>query len=218
MTSRTAIALLLLAAAACREPSVPAVASDSTWYRAVVSSDEGEVPFFISLPPESAKRDGIIANGVEEIAIVHTWSGPNVTVDFPIWNAQLSAVREQNGDLTGHWIKHSPAFPTPRFAFRAHPVAGPRPELRFPSSAKPGEARGDLSGTWRVSIDEVGVAKGTFRQSASGELTGTMFPSQYSDFRYMAGMMDGRRFQMSTFDGQHAYLVSGELDSSGENL
>ena len=61
-----------------------------------------------------------------------------------------------------------------------------------------------------------GVAKGLFEQDASGVVTGTLeVPSQYGDVRFLAGNLRGTRLYLSTFDGQHAFRLAGEIKPDG---
>ncbi len=85
-----------------------------------------------------------------------------------------------------------------------------------PDEMEPEQASVDVSGTWRAEFDKYGVAKGLFKQEASGVVTGTVeVPSQYGDVRFLAGNLRGTRLQLSTFDGQHAFGLAGKIKPDG---
>ena len=71
-----------------------------------------------------------------------------------------------------------------------------------------------MSGRWSVWFhNEDGSSSpsiGEFAQRGS-RLFGT-FVNPDGDYRYLAGYVDGNRFALSTFDGAHAYLFTGEAN------
>jgi thiol-disulfide isomerase/thioredoxin len=62
------------------------------------------------------------------------------------------------------------------------------------------------------SSDEPAV--GIFDVAPDGRATGT-FLTTTGDFRYLAGRQDGRRLQLSCFDGAHAFLFAAEAAPDG---
>ncbi|HXV60179.1 MAG TPA: TlpA disulfide reductase family protein, partial [Vicinamibacteria bacterium] len=123
-----------------------------------------------------------------------------------------------DGTVTGHWCREQATGREPILPMKAEPVAEPDPSRRFALLAEEGDAdpSADVAGTWRMEFDRYGIAKGVFQEQAPGVLTGTIeVPSEYGDLRFLAGNVRGARLQLSTFDGQHAFLLEGELQTDG---
>jgi thiol-disulfide isomerase/thioredoxin len=60
------------------------------------------------------------------------------------------------------------------------------------------------------------VGRGIFAQEASAVVTGTVeLADAYGDLRFLAGAVRGTRLYLSTFDGQHAVLLEGEVQPDG---
>ena len=93
------------------------------------------------------------------------------------------------------------------------------PTQRFPSDevdSSGGGVQGDVSGNWRVEFDDAGLARGVFEQTPSGVVRGTAeVPSEYGDLRFLAGNLRGTELLLSTFDGQHAILLTATLAADG---
>ena len=75
----------------------------------------------------------------------------------------------------------------------------------------------DFSGKWQTEFleEDGGVypAVGIFTQSGD-KITGT-FLTKLGDYRYLEGNVSGNSFHLSTFDGNHLFLFSGELKADG---
>ncbi|MCL6261161.1 TlpA family protein disulfide reductase [Aquiflexum sp. TKW24L] len=85
---------------------------------------------------------------------------------------------------------------------------------RFEVTEKPAT---DFSGKWKTDfLEEDGEtypAVGIFTQNGD-KITGT-FLTKLGDYRYLEGNVSGNTFQLSTFDGNHLFLFSGELQADG---
>lgn len=198
-------------------PSAPAV----EWYRAVVGKNLEAVPFFVGMPPPGAPGSCSIINGEEHIAVDCHWQDAStVELEFPVFATSIHATRQADGSLLGVWhpSRLVPATLAPTFA--AARIPRPDPALRFPARfwAMPPVATGDFAGTWRFQFEELAAGKGTFRQTSDGVVTGTIIPEQIGDFRYMAGNARGSQLLLSTFDGQHAYVVRATLDPTRNGM
>ncbi len=126
----------------------------------------------------------------------------------------IHAARQADGSLIGEWHPSRLSPATSAHPFVATRIASPDPALRFPAPATPPTQASDAAGTWRFQFSDLGAGKGTFRQTADGVVTGTIIPEQIGDFRYLAGNLRGSQLALSTFDGQHAYVVRAELASN----
>jgi thiol-disulfide isomerase/thioredoxin len=106
--------------------------------------------------------------------------------------------------------------PEQTMGFSATPVETPDAAIRFTDEPGAAPPSADLSGTWEMQFDEHGPAKGMLEQTGAGVVTGTAaMPSEYGDLRFLSGSLGGARLTMSTFDGQHAYLLEATLDDDG---
>ena len=85
---------------------------------------------------------------------------------------------------------------------------------RFEVTKKPST---DFSGKWKTEfLEEDGdtyPAVGIFTQNGD-KITGT-FLTKLGDYRYLEGNVSGNSFYLSTFDGNHLFLFSGELQADG---
>lgn len=72
----------------------------------------------------------------------------------------------------------------------------------------------NLTGAWETTFspntDDAYPAKGIFKQNGN-TLTGT-FRTTTGDYRYLEGVVYDNYFELSTFDGAHAFLFKGQVD------
>ena len=215
---------LLLALAGCGGPFDAPGADGGDWYRAHLTGREPEqIPFFLRLPDDCATATATIVNGDERIDAACQRGEDGIVIDFPVYGTLIEASFEPGGSLAGHWYRDLPAGREPIMVFEARRIAGPDPHLRFPPPpAEPDTPRStDVTGTWRMEFNLYGEAKGLFTQQASGVVTGSIeMLSHFGDLRFLAGSVAGERMQLSTFDGQHAFLVEGRVgaDDTMEGL
>jgi thiol-disulfide isomerase/thioredoxin len=222
MTPRLiALCLGLSVVAGCRQPA-PTVAGASAgdglqWYRAsVITADGARVPFFLSVPDHCDAAPALIVNGDERIEVDCRQTEMELLLDFPVWGTRIEAVPLESGALEGSWIRPYMAEPEQRMAFSATPIATPDPALRFTETPEGAQPAADLSGTWEMQFEAHGPAKGMLEQTAGGVVNGTAaMPSEYGDLRYLTGAISGDRLTMSTFDGQHAYLLEAVVGPDG---
>jgi thiol-disulfide isomerase/thioredoxin len=178
------------------------------WYRARVGSAEEEVPFYLGVPRAGTRGACTIVNGDERLPTACTWTdATNLVVDFPMYATRIQATRDAAGALAGSWqmsrILHKSA------PFVATPIASPDPLLRFAAPAT--RATADVSGTWSLEFKALEVSKGVVTQHPDGVATATIVSGTIGDLRALAGTVHDNVLQLSTFDGQHAYLVRATL-------
>jgi len=185
------------------------------WYRAVIGADLREVPFFVSIPPPGAAGGCTIVNGDEHLDVPCRWKdGTTVELEFPLFDTHIQASRDSAGSLIGTW-RMSRVFDGGTEPFAATRIARPDPQLRFPAGEPP---IGDVSGTWSFSFKALDVGKGVMSQTSDGVVTGTMNPRGIGDMRYLAGNVRGNSLLLSTFDGQHAYVLRADLNPSVDRM
>ena len=213
-------ASLLVATLGCN--AVPPAVDSGTgqWYHARVVLDSGdEVPFFLEIPADCSKAEATIANGEERIPIGCRRLGASLILDFPVYGTRLVADVDRDRRLSGYWARERADGTQQTMRFEARPVPTRDPGLRFPVQA-PEAARddlaGDVTGVWRITFEEYGLAKGLFDHTSPGVVRGTAeVPSQYGDLRFLAGNLRGTELSLSTFDGLHAFLLNATLAADG---
>jgi len=215
------LCLGLSVVAGCRQPDPPVAGASAgeglRWYRAsVVTADGASVPFFLSVPDGCDAAPALIVNGDERIEVDCRQTEMQLLLEFPVWGTRIEAVPLESGALEGSWIRPYMPEPEQSMAFRASPIATPDPALRFADTLEGSPPAADLSGTWEMRFAEHGPAKGMLEQTPGGVVDGTAaMPSEYGDLRFLAGTISGERLTMSTFDGQHAYLLEATRQGDG---
>ena len=182
------------------------------WYRVEATIDDlGKVPFVIGVSREHP--DGWIRNGDERLPLVVVQRSPLV-LRIPVRGAQLEFGPEgPGGVLTGHWrVKY---FFKRDFDIVAEPIVAPRIDLVFPGEAAP---TSDLSGTWKISVEEFGVGRARFHQDAHGNIGGTIIPPEVGDLRLLTGRVIGDHARLSAFDGIHGFLVEMTASDNAQKL
>ncbi len=201
-------------AAGSASGSVAVAVAASTWYRATVGEGSQEVPFFLSTPPPGGVGACQVANGDERIAIRCRWAGDALDLEFLQFATRIHATRSANGALAGGWFpSHQSGLDAP-IAFAATPVPALDPRTRFPQPAGARPAV-DVTGTWETQHQSFGLGKGVFAQTPDGVVTGTLIPTDVGDLRYLAGNVVDHTLWLSTFDGQHAYVLRADVVAAG---
>jgi len=214
------VCLSLSAIGGCQQPPPTPAKTDgqAQWYRATVTTSDGAaIPFFLSVPADCRAEAAAIANGDERIEVDCRRTERDILLDFPVWGTRIEAVPLESGALAGSWIRPYMTGPEQRMAFSATPIETPDSGHRFDDDdAAVAPPSADLSGTWEMQFTEHGPAKGMLEQATGGAVDGTAaMPSEYGDLRFLAGALRGERLSMSTFDGQHAYLLEATLEADG---
>jgi thiol-disulfide isomerase/thioredoxin len=193
------------------------VAISGQWYRVGLVTDLGDtIPFFLRVPDDCETETATVLNGEERLSAPCRRSPVGFVVDFPVYGTQLEAWFKPDGTLVGHWCRERPAGRAPILTLHAEPVPKPDPCRRFPGNPPETGARALVAGDWRMVLDGQGVAKGVFRQDPSGIVTGSItVRSAYGDLRFLAGTVGGRGLSLSTFDGQRAFALDGEMTPDG---
>ena len=188
-------------------PETPSEPPTGAW-SATIELPGGEIETAFELHKNDAGWRATLVNGQERYSIDEvTFSNGQLKLRFPVFNNEIQAKLEGN-TLIGDLILVKLYGETQVLPFRAR--AGSEPINPQPTE----KALVDLSGRWSVWFhNEDGSSSpsiGEFAQRGS-RLFGT-FVNPDGDYRYLAGYVDGNRFALSTFDGAHAYLFTGEAN------
>jgi peroxiredoxin len=203
----TALLALLVLLAACAGRDAPPLGL----YRAVASTDGGDLPFGLELVRED---DGLVAylvNGPERVRATDVrLEDGNLSIRMPGYQNRIEATFK-DGRFEGTLFLLRPRGIVRELRL----VAMPGESWRF--FPKPDAAPLDFAGRWAL----------TFRDADGGEraaiaelvqdghvVTGTVL-RQSGDDRYIAGEARGDTLFLSRFDGGTAYLYLARLGSDG---
>mgnify|MGYP003668703290 CR=1 FL=1 len=184
------------------QPSSKAL--EKGYYRVILEvQDQQELPFVMYV---NSKNSLEILNA-EEVVLVDEiiYKNDSVYIQTPVFEGYIVAKITDKG-FEGSFIKES--------LDRIVPVkAEKNNQERFP--IKKEKISENLGGIWEVVFSENSkegryIAKGIFEQNGN-QITGT-FRTTTGDYRYLEGVVDGKTFKLSTFDGAHAFLFTGSID------
>ncbi|GJM22944.1 MAG: hypothetical protein DHS20C15_28590 [Planctomycetota bacterium] len=186
-----------------------------TWHAHVVSPG-GKLPFLIEIEaPDNtgassgAEVEAFIVNGGERVAVPRAlWNGRRLELHITHYASTLILERrDRNGDeLHGEWRRLSAGDTETVMPVMATQIRPPRQLSR--ANGNP------LDGRWRVDFEtDDQPAVGVFG-TVKGRLLGT-FITTTGDYRYLAGRQLGGHFELSVFDGSHAFLFTGSVQADG---
>jgi thiol-disulfide isomerase/thioredoxin len=171
-------------------------------YRAELSVKSGiTLPFVFKV--EDATHITIF-NAEEEIKVDEiTYVKDSVFIKLPVFEGFIQAKIEANA-LVGQFIMPEKGR---KMDFKAEVNA-----LRFNEGAKATEK---MDGIWETTFSPESennryLAKGVFKQT--GNIISGTFRTKTGDYRYLEGVLNGNQFQLSAFDGAHAFLFRGEVN------
>ena len=175
-------------------------------YRVVLEvQDSKELPFIINVTSEKSLE----LFNAEEVILVDeiTYKNDSVYIQTPVFEGYIAAKITENG-FEGNFIKES--------LDRVVPVKAEKGNaMRF--AINKNKTPKNMNGVWETvfsqdSEEDSYIAKGIFKQNGH-KLTGT-FRTTTGDYRYLEGVVNGNTFQLSTFDGAHAFLFTGTISDN----
>ena len=204
---------LLLSVSACNEP--PSVDETpvlrSGYWQASITLPGGDIETGIEISSDGELYQASLVNGQERVRIDDvSFSDGELLLRFPAFNNEIRATLA-DGKLQGELTIVRRFGETQVMPFSAMPGNE--------NSQEDGEAPNhDMSGRWQVQFHEPDgtytPSIGEFAQRGS-RLFGT-FLNPNGDHRFLAGHVRGNHFHLSTFDGAHAFIFSGEISEAGE--
>ena len=204
---------LLLSVSACNEP--PSVDETpvlrSGYWQASITLPGGNIETGIEISSDGELYQASLVNGQERVRIDDvSFSDGELLLRFPAFNNEIRATLA-DGKLQGELTIVRRFGETQVMPFSAMPGNE--------NSQEDGEAPNhDMSGRWQVQFHEPDGAYtpsiGEFAQRGS-RLFGT-FLNPNGDHRFLAGHVRGNHFHLSTFDGAHAFIFSGEISEAGD--
>jgi peroxiredoxin len=203
---------LVLAACLAILPSCsPRDAPPLGTYRAVVSTDGGDLPFGLDLVREDGGLVAYLVNGPERVrATGVTLEDGNLAIQMPGYQNRIEATFKDDR------FEGTLSILRPRGVVRElRLVAMPGESWRF--FPKPDAAPVDFSGRWALTFrDEDGGESAAIAELAQdGHVVNGTVLRQSGDDRYIAGEARGDTLFLSRFDGGTAYLYLARLGSDG---
>jgi peroxiredoxin len=207
------VSAALVGLAACGKPVTEPGATllPSGSWQASITLPGGDIETGIEINHDGKKYLASLINGQERVRIDEvSFIDGELVLRFSAFNNEIRAVYA-DGELNGHLTIVRRFGATQVMPFRATPGSA-RSQERSESAGL------DMSGRWAVRFHEPDgsdtASIGEFAQRGS-RLFGT-FLNPNGDHRFLAGHVRGNRFKLSTFDGAHAFIFSGNVNKAGE--
>jgi len=208
-TAVIALVVLALAGGCSQEaPVVEAPELEAGYWQARITLSGGDIDTAFEIGRRGDSYRATLINGQERVRIREvSFSDGNLKLRFPAFNNEINARLDGNkliGTLT--LVKRYCKEQSMPF------VAIPGGERISTEDREP--AAVDLSGRWDAEFHKEDGSNdpsvGEFAQRGS-RLFGT-FLNPTADYRYLSGYVRGNTFQLSTFDGAHAYVFAGLIE------
>jgi len=178
-------------------------------WRGVLSIQGHDLPFQLAFERKEGQYVVKLINGKEQLYLDEVFiRGDSIEIPMFIFDAVIKAKIVSEGQLQGAWIKlYADDYKIPFEATFGL-------DYRFKDSGKKADA--DFEGQWAVEFlrDTYNyMAVGIFKQEGK-RIQGT-FMTQYGDFRFLDGIVEGKTMKLSTFDGSHAFLFEATIQKDG---
>lgn len=210
--SRVTMLVLMLVGAFCLSSCTRPAGLQTGIWRATLKTQSGpEIPFNFEVKDSAGRKVLFVLNAAERLQVDSIKEGnDSVFIRMPLFDSEIRAAYTSAG-LRGKWIKHRSNIDIPMEFSAEHGLA-----KRFLMAGKP-EKGLNLSGRWSASFvssdgKDTTLAVAEFVQEGA-RLTGS-FLTTTGDFRFLEGMVDGRKLFLSTFDGSHASLFTASVKNN----
>jgi len=175
------------------------------WKASLMIQDQKELPFLFEVFDDQTL---IIFNAEETIDVDEIKiKGDSIRIKFPVFEGYVAAKFDDSMTISGSFIKESLDRVVP---FKATFGAKDRFDIHT-------EPITNITGNWETVFskdipEDRYIAKGVFKQNGN-IVTGT-FRTTTGDYRYLEGVLNNTKLELSTFDGAHAFLFTGEATDS----
>jgi len=199
------IGLLIVSLFSCKKDKQEEVVVDKEFksgtYRASLAiKDQKELPFVFTV---DSTKILTIYNAEEKIIVDDiTIKGDSIFIKMPVFDAQIKGMINNKGNIRGNYTKGPKNLKVPFEAiYDVH--------FRYPTTST---KHNPMAGNWEVTFspntEESYKAKGVFKDGVDNKVTGT-FLTETGDYRFLEGVLDDERLNLSCFDGAHAFLFDG---------
>ncbi len=193
--------VLLLLFFSCDSPGTKSELKSGNWLFELYVDNENrdlKIPFNVEVV---SANELIIKNADERIEVKEiSYKEDSVFIKMPVFGSEFKGKFFKNS-ITGDYYNYNKTKISP-IPF----IARFDEENRFSVSNPPTT---QFSGNWKATFgsgERSSDAVGVFTQNKN-LITGT-FQTEVGDFRYLEGVVNGNRMQMSCFDGAHAFLFT----------
>ncbi len=182
------------------------------WRAALLTESGEEIPFNFEVVKGPGINQMVILNGEERFAVNEiTLEKDSVFIQMPLFDSEIKG-SIMDGKIEGVWIKHLAQTDAVMTFTAEH-------NIKWRIKKEGAKPVTDLTGKWATSfVSEDGkdttIAVGEFKQDGA-KVTGT-FLTTTGDYRFLDGMLDGKKLSLSAFDGSHAFLFTANV--SGKEL
>jgi len=178
-------------------------------WRGVFTVEKNEIPFVFEVKGKNADSTSVfLINGTDRFELRNIkYSNDSVTIPIDLYSSVLKGKLTEN-TFAGELVKIGTDKPAAGVPFKA--IYGDLPRFE-----KKGEApSAQLSGTWDINIisgDQTEKTVGNFEQTEA-ILTGSILTTT-GDYRFLEGVVQGKKFFLSAFGGSTPYLLKGEFSN-----
>ncbi len=180
-------------------------------WRGVLKIDQKkqiDLPFIFNVFYADKQPTITIFNAEETIVIDEIiQKGDSIFFEMPVFDSEFR-LRLFPGQMQGNWINHA------RKEKNIIPFEATFGKTQRWSAAS--LIRSNFDGKWEATFSpgtpDSSKAIGMFKEKMQ-IITGT-FLTESGDYRYLDGVVDGKNFSMSCFDGSHAFLFTGTMDEN----
>ena len=181
-------------------------------WTAVLSREDGHnIPIQLLVESQNGKQAIYIVNGSEKLkADGLEIEGDSLIIRMPVFESYIKAKLSNNNKLNGKWVKGG-SDKDLVVPFEGHAIESS--EKAAANFATQKSTSTNLTGKWKIELTKPDQTKrpaiGNLTQK--GNLLSGSVLTPTGDYRYMAGVVEGDSFTLSTFDGVHALLFEGEI-------
>ena len=174
---------------------------------ALSDTTDRPLPFQFLVEGPLGMQQMIVQNGREAIVLntfIEIWD--SIEVVWPVFESGF-VFATTDSTMEGYWydLSRGPSYKIP-FSAKYNQ------QYRFNQIERPSEV---FEGSWRTHFGQQEAnALGVFKQEG-GLVTGS-FATETGDYRFLEGVIQSDRFQLSTLDGSHAFYFEGSI--SGDSL
>ncbi|MFC1555467.1 redoxin family protein [candidate division KSB1 bacterium] len=177
------------------------------------------MPFHTDVSEDgSGHLNGVVRNGEERLPFSSVkLKGDSIYFVFEHYDSILrGTVSGDRKNISGIWTRRSMGDQRTTMKFSAKKDNPARFEL-IDESYMPQGIMENISGEWITYFgeDPENHSQAIFEQDDNGIVTGT-FLTDVGDFRYLEGTYEKGVLRLSVFDGAHAFLFAGAVDSDGK--
>ena len=181
------------------------------WYRAVIQrADSVEIVFNAEAVLEKGKTVFYIRNDRERLKVDQVEvKKDSVLMEMPFFESSFRLVRTDTHTLSGLWIKGTSRQQSLVLPVRFVYGRKDRFVITNPATEK-------LQGKWQVTFTRPNGTKrpavALFQQK--GNYVAGSFITPSGDYRFLEGVLNGNRLQLSCFDGSHAYYFAATVNGN----